>query len=108
MLACHVAWLVVLTPPAVHVQQFTNPLMRFRIAIAALGISVAAIFGIAIYEYQNWYLTTYEINRAYYAHRVGFVVITSVEAPILQTALLSTWLLLSRRRFAVRQSSALA
>lgn len=61
----------------------------------AIGFSLAitCVLGVVIHEYLAWYAQASEWQRPYFWHRVGFVILTTVELPLLEIAGGSTVLL---------------
>ena len=94
LVACHVAWLVVLIPPAFIARRFVTPKTLKLAAAATLLFAITCVLVIATHQYLTWLAQSSEWQRPFYCHRVGFVVLTTVELPILELAGVSTVILL--------------
>ncbi len=90
LVACHASWLVVLIPVMARVRRITS-FRTVRLA-GAIGFSLAitCALGVVIHEYLTWYAQASEWQRPYFWHRVGFVIFTTVELPLLEIAGVST------------------
>lgn len=95
LLACHTSWLVVLVPLAASAPYFLSVQWIRRAAFIGLSVSVGSALAFAANDYFNWYAHASEWQRAYYFHRVGFSILTTVEFPIYELAGLSAVMLLS-------------
>lgn len=93
LVACHSSWLVVLLPIAVIVQKKVSAKTLRIWAAIALSLSLMSLLGVAAHEYLTWYARATEWQRPFYWWRVGFVVLTTVEVPLLQTLVLAVPLL---------------
>jgi hypothetical protein len=57
-----------------------------RIATTALILVTMFAVGIGVYEYLTWLPHTSDWQRPFYWHRVGFMILTTVELPLLEVA----------------------
>ncbi len=94
LVACHVAWLVVLIPPAFIARRFVTTKTLKRTSASTLFFAVTGSLVIAANQYVTWLAYASEWQRQFYWQRVGFVILTTVELPILELAGLSTLILL--------------
>lgn len=95
LVACHVSWVVVLAPPALYLlsrasqrEAFARALSLTSIVVLILAVTLVAIA--AAHEYLTWYATASDFQKIYFWRRVGFVLITTVEVPLLEVAGLAT------------------
>lgn len=95
LVACHVSWVVVLAPPALYLlsrasqrEAFARALSLTSIVVLILAVTLVAIA--AAHEYLTWYATASDFQKIYFCRRVGFVLITTVEVPLLEVAGLAT------------------
>ncbi len=98
LLACHLAWLVVLAPPAALLVQSqrvpTHVLRRFGTVLCVIAVvSVAAMI---IYQRVAWWPSASEWQRGFFWQRCGFVLATMIDLPVAQVLLLG-FCLRSRR-----------
>ena len=94
LVACHVAWLVVLIPPALIARRFVATKTLKRTSVSTLLFAVTGSLVIATNQYLTWLAYASEWQRQFYWQRVGFVILTTVELPILELAGLSMLILL--------------
>ena len=82
----HLAWVVVLAPLALGWGPLHSlpgyRLRRFGMALAIGG--AALIVGVAIHERISWWPAVSPLQQSYYWQRVGFVIATNVDLPMLQ------------------------
>lgn len=98
LVACHSSWLVVLLPMTViALQKVSERTLRFS-AVIALSLALVGLSGLAVHEYLTWYVRASAWQRPFYWRRVGFVVLTTVEVPMMQTLVLSLLLLFAAAR----------
>lgn len=94
LVACHVAWLVLLFPPVIIARRFVATKTLRRAAASVLLIAVAGLLAVAANQYLTWLDHVSQWQRQFYWQRVGFVILTTVELPILELAGLATLILL--------------
>ena len=94
LVACHVAWLVVLIPPALITRRFVTTRTLRLAAASMLLFAITGALVIATHQYLTWLALASEWQRPFYYQRVGFVILTMIEMPILELAGLSTLILL--------------
>ncbi len=97
--ACHLAWLVVLTPPVAFVIRRSRQ-AQFRTGLLLLLVSVALLLAVIAYQRVVWWPEASEWQRSFFWQRCGFCLATTVDIPILQMLGLGLLLLclpLSRR-----------
>ncbi len=93
LVACHLSWLVVIIPIAMALRRFCSASLLRRMAAGALVLAVTGILGIILHEYLTWFAQASEWQRPFFWHRVGFVILTTVELPIIEIAALACALL---------------
>lgn len=94
LLACHLAWLVILLPPvAMLIYSARVPVNVLR-RIGILLCVAAALFvaAVVIYERLAWWPSANEWQRDYFWHRCGFVLATMFDLPVAQVLLLGLYL----------------
>jgi len=94
LLACHCSWLVVFVPVALLLTRKVSIHTAIRGASVILAIILLITTTIAIHEYLTWKLQVSPWQQQYYWHRVGFVILTTIEVPLLELAGLATGVLL--------------
>lgn len=98
LLACHLAWLVTLAPPAVLLVRSprvpTN--IRRRIGTALCLAGAVILVGLVARERATWWPTAGEWQRNFFWQRCGFVLATTVDVPIVQLLLIGTYLRVRR------------
>ena len=98
LVACHASWLVVLVPMAVIASRSLTAQWVHRGAIIGLAIATTGALVFALHEYFTWYAEASEWQRSYYAHRVGFSILTTVETPVFEIAGVSAFQLAGSMR----------
>lgn len=100
LLACHLAWLVILAPPgAVLVRSARVPahiLQRFGTLLCVLA--VVFVTTLLVHQRIAWWPAVSEWQRGYFWQRRGFVIATMVDFSMAQVLLRGMYLLLGRRR----------
>ncbi len=96
LVACHLAWSVFLSPAAVLLVRRT-PRTRRRIGLALVLVSTASILFVIGYEWFTWWPVVSPWQQAYFLRRIGFVIVTAIDLPILQTLGIGVLLLVSSR-----------
>lgn len=99
LLACHVFWIVLLTPPA-FVTALHLPPHRVRLLgtlLVVLGLS--GLVSVGIWEAATWLREASEWQRPYFVQRYLFSIVTFVEFPILEILIVGggLWLAEGRR-----------
>jgi len=94
LVACHLSWLVVLGPSSRLLLSRASRRVVFLVGTTGLTLALLTASAIGIHEHMNWASQVSELQQEYYWHRVGFVILTTVEIPVLEFTGLSTVLLL--------------
>lgn len=84
LVACHVSWLVVLGPPVLALRGRTSPRTLRRGASGALAVAILFVSAIAVQEFRTWGTRASPWQGPLYWQRVGFVLLTTVEVPVLE------------------------
>jgi len=92
--ACHLSWLVVLTPPTAFLAARASPATQWRIAILAIAGGLVVTVGVLAYEALTWLPLANRLQADFFWHRWLFVLVTTVDLPVFQTLLLGIALLL--------------
>lgn len=108
LLACHASWLVVLVPMAVVASRTLNAQSVRRGSIIGLAIATTGALVFALHDYFTWYAEASEWQRSYYAHRVGFSILTTVETPVFEIAGISAVQLFGLKRRVRRSQEAVS
>lgn len=99
LLACHLAWLVVLVPPAMALVQSPRVprhlLQHIGTALTMAGIML--LLGLIAHELVVWWSMSGEWQRGYFWQRCGFVLATTVDVPTVELLLVGTYIRMSRR-----------
>jgi len=104
LVACHLAWLVVMAPPAVMLMRSPRIPAWFRRRIGGLLLLVATIGLVAIVVGQRiqWWPSASDWQRSFFWQRCGFVLVTAIDLPLLQSLGLGSMLLGNHRSTATR------
>lgn len=94
LLACHLSWLVVLGPSSLLLLNQAPRRVVFLVGATGLTLGLLTAGTIAIHEHLTWAAQVSDWQQQYYWHRVGFVILTAVEVPVLELTGLSTVVLL--------------
>lgn len=97
LVSCHLAWFVVLTPLAVMASRWSHKTTESSQLLGKLFCLTGAFLLIAVVIYQAaaWWPAASEWQRTFFWQRCGFVIVTSVDIPMLQ--LLTVGIVMSRR-----------
>lgn len=79
----HLAWLVLLLPMAWSARRLPRR-VRNACGLSVMGLAVTGVLLIAWREWVEWLPQVSESLQQYYPHRVGFVLVTWVELPLLE------------------------
>jgi hypothetical protein len=94
LLAYHLAWLVVLAPPAavlVHSALVPAHILRRSGALLCV-VAVFFVAAVVIYQRVAWWPSASEWQRGFFWHRCGFVLATAIDIPVAQVLLLGLYL----------------
>lgn len=94
LVACHLSWLVVLVPSALLLLNRAAQRAVLVVGITGLTLGLLTAGIITIHEHLTWAAQVSDWQREFYWHRVGFVILTTVEVPVLELTGLSTAVLL--------------
>lgn len=98
LVACHGSWLVLLLPMSViAVPRVSERTLRLT-AVIALSFALVGLMGVAVHEYLTWYERASTWQRPFYWRRVGFIILTTVEVPLMQALVLSLLVLSTTTR----------
>lgn len=97
LVACHFAWLVILLPVAWWSRFRLTHQQSFYLGLSHVVMAISGLFAIALYERMTWWPEASLWQRPYYWHRVGFVVATTIELPLVEIGIVGGMLLLKRR-----------
>ncbi|NOY40589.1 MAG: hypothetical protein GXP26_01960 [Planctomycetes bacterium] len=97
LVGCHLAWLVVLIPLSMISGRSCGKTMISpqRVGKLLCVVGVSLVMAIVIYQWATWWPVASELQRNYFVQRCGFVIVTSVDIPMLQ--LLAIGLVMIRR-----------
>lgn len=109
LVACHLAWFVVLVPPAVLLVRWSKAsnTMRRRVGLLLVALAGAVLLAMMVYERLTWWPRASEWQRAHFWQRCGFVIATTVDVPVIQVLLIGVGLFLAgvvRWRFNCRRA----
>lgn len=90
LVACHLAWLVLLTPAAWVLFRgwIASPRARWRVSGAAALVGLLMMLGVVVHERLVWLPKVEATTAGYFWQRCGFVMATSVDLPMVQLFLL--------------------
>ncbi len=83
LVACHLAWLVALTPPVVFIMYWSRR-AQCRVGFLLTALSICAVLALIAYQRIVWRPEAYEWQRSFFWQRCGFCLATTVDVPILQ------------------------
>jgi hypothetical protein len=99
LVGCHASWLVVLVPVGLLLRSKTSPATFRIVTISSLFIALAGVVSVSVYETCTWFTTVGDTVKAYLGHRIVFVLLTTIELPILELlGLSSVAMFIDRRR----------
>jgi hypothetical protein len=102
LLACHLSWLVVLLPLA-GVLRFWLPHRQQRVlGMIVLVAGCVGMGGLVAYELGSWWLAASEWQRRFFWQRVGFVIATQVDLPLIELTLTGMCILTGARSARIR------
>jgi hypothetical protein len=104
LLACHMAWLVVILPPVMWLRRSDHIPARLRsqFGVSLCGATLLSLIVLVVYERTTWYPAVDEWQRGFFWRRIGFVIITSVDLPMGQSLLAGMLLVLGSQRHRAR------
>jgi len=89
LVACHLTWLVALTPPTVFLLRRSDRTRR-RTGLVLIALSLVALLAVIVYQRLVWWPAASEWQQPFFWQRCGFVVVTAVDFPLVQTLLVGT------------------
>ncbi len=102
LLACHLSWLVVLLPLAVVLPSWLSWRQQRMLGVLVVMIGCAGLVGLVAYEFSTWWLVASEWKRSFFWRRVGFVIATDVDLPLIELILAGTCFLTKARSTRIR------
>lgn len=99
LVACHLAWLVVLVPLSVMLarsERIPPPAVR-RLGMLLCIVGVILLVGIVIYQRVVWWPVVGDWQSKFFWQRCGFVVATMVDVPVAQFLLVGAYLVVGAR-----------
>ena len=86
LVGCHLAWIVLLSPLALSVGPMRNIPAgnRLRIGKALICVSMLLLGGVVAYQTLAWWPNVSEWQQRFLWQRLGFVIVTTVDVPMLQ------------------------
>jgi len=99
LVGCHLAWAVVLLPLSVIVSSTTcfATCSARKLGKLLCLTAVLLLVSVVLYQRATWWSLASDWQRGFFWHRCGFVVVTSVEIPMLQL-FVAGMILVSRTR----------
>jgi hypothetical protein len=102
LLACHLSWLVVLLPLA-GVLRLWLPCRQQRVlGMIVLVAGCVGLGGLVAYELTTWWPAVSEWQRHFFWQRIGFVIATQVDLPVIELILTGVCLLTGARSGRIR------
>ncbi len=98
LVGCHASWLVALLPVGMLVRSAISPATFRIVAMSSLFIALAGVALVSIHETCTWFMSVGDSVKAYLGHRIVFVLLTTIELPILELLGLSGLALFCCRR----------
>lgn len=96
LVSCHLAWITVLGPPSWWLfRRFSN--FKSLIAFTGIAASGLATVSVAAHVHWQWLPSVSEYYQTYRWQRVGFILATAVEYPILPVGFLAVAIPLLQR-----------
>lgn len=102
LLACHLSWLVVLLPLAGVLRSWLSCRQQRVLGMIALVIGCVGMGGLVAYELGTWWPAASEWQRRFFWQRVGFVIATQVELPLVEVIVTGMFLLSGARSARIR------
>jgi len=106
LVGCHLAWLVVLIPVALMICRQSHRTVESSQRIGKLFFLTGALLlvGVVLYQAATWWPTASEWQRSFFWQRCGFLIVTSVDVPMLQL-LISGVIMIRRGRHSSSQQA---
>jgi hypothetical protein len=96
LLACHVAWLVMLALPAgvVVASRRVSPMIRCMIGGSLMGVASIMLAGFFAWHLLVWWPQAADCQRDYFWQRYAFMVVTAIDVPAAELFLigLAIWI----------------
>lgn len=101
LVGCHLAWLVVLGPLVELVTRSSPRPSDLRLHLGKLLCLIGAslLLTVVVYQRVMWWPAVSEMQQNYFWQRCGFIVVTSVDVPILPMMVVGLTYLLRDRCF---------
>lgn len=97
LVACHSAWIVVLLPPTLLLRGRLSPGVRWKTGWIVFALGMAGIIGLGLSESFSWLSQADESQRQYLPQRIGFVLVTLVDVPLMQLVVVGVALMVRGR-----------
>jgi hypothetical protein len=103
LIGCHLAWLVVLVPLSTIISRFNlkdigSP-QNFGKLLFITGATL--VVAVVLYQGATWWPMVGDRQRNYFLQRCGFVIVTSVDIPMLQLLAIGLWLMRRKHRLPI-------
>src|SRR5690606_36928829 len=95
LIACHLGWLVELSPVAVLVPMHLSTVSRRVAGWTLIAVGLVRLAALSVYEALTWLPHAPPFMRSYYGHRCLFSVATMTDAPIVQLIILGVVFLIA-------------
>lgn len=84
LVAYHIAWCILLLPLAIIARSSLNFKQRRYLAAGLAAIALAGILVIVGYERVVWWVAASDWQRTFFWNRIGFAILTQIDAPLVQ------------------------
>lgn len=97
LIACHLAWIVVLTPAALLLRSWQHK-RTSRIGWTLIVLALAAILALVAHQRLAWFPEASQWQRSYFWHRCVFCIAVAIDYPMVQTLMIGILLVVGARR----------
>jgi len=106
LIACHGFWLMLLAPPAMFAASRTATPTIQLVAFTAIAVAAAGMLVIAVQQAFTWLPMIRPGEPTYFVRRCLFVIVTTIELPLVQLGLLGLggWAVVRRRHRRFRKA----
>lgn len=95
LVGCHLAWVILLAPLAISLgpMRSITSVDRLRIGEALICVGFLLLASVVVYQFVTWWPDVSDWQRKFIWQRLGFVIATNVELPMVQMILVGAILI---------------
>lgn len=92
LVACHAFWLALILPGAILASNFLSLKMISRLGFGLISFGLCGLVAVASWEAATWLPQASSWQRQFVVQRFIFAIVTTVDAPLLQSLVVGTGL----------------